>query len=111
MDTLKRTASISNLLVERERETLEVFGPEVQFIVAPQSGDEAPCVIKGTIPPGVSVSKLGRFFQEIRRSVTPGERVSPPSANDIQRFLQIAGRYDYWLATPEENAAVGISLF
>jgi quercetin dioxygenase-like cupin family protein len=173
MDTLGRTASISNLLVERE--ALEVFGPEVQFIVLPQPGDETPCVIKGTIPPGVSVpihshpgieafyvlsgevevlsdqggkahwvavgpgdfieipgnvkhgfrnrskdpvvqlitttSKLGRFFQEIGRSVTPDERVSPPSADDIQRFLQIAGRYGYWVATPEENTAVGISLF
>jgi quercetin dioxygenase-like cupin family protein len=175
MNTSGRTVSIANLLVERDREALEVFGSKVQFIVAPQPRDEAPCIFKGTIPPGVSVpihshpgiealyvlsgevdmlsdeggksywiaagpgdfidipdnvrhgfrnrskdpvvqlitttSRLGRFFQEIGRDVTPGERVSPPSADDIQRFLQIAGRYGYWIATPEENAAVGISLF
>jgi hypothetical protein len=29
----------------------------------------------------------------------------------MQRFLKTAERYGYWLATPEENAAVGVSLF
>ena len=58
-----------------------------------------------------TTSRLGRFFQEVGRSITQGERVSSPSPNEIQRFLKTAERYGYWLATPEENAAVGISLF
>jgi hypothetical protein len=33
----------------------EVFGPTLQFLVLPNSSDDAPCVLKGTIPPGVSV--------------------------------------------------------
>jgi quercetin dioxygenase-like cupin family protein len=41
--------------IEDDREALDVFGPSVQFLVAPQPSDEAPCVVKGTIPPGVSV--------------------------------------------------------
>jgi quercetin dioxygenase-like cupin family protein len=171
---LTGTEVFTNIVVERDREVLEVLGPTIQFLVAPQSSDETPCVLKGTIPPGVSVpihshpgieafyllsgqvevlseasgkphwiaagpgdfievpssakhgfrnrsqqpvvqlitttSKLGRFFQEIGRSIRPRESVSPPSPDDIQRFLQIAERYGYWLATPEENAALGISL-
>ena len=55
MNTPTRTESFANIVVERDREALEVFGPSVQFLVAPQPSDEAPCVMKGTIPPGVSV--------------------------------------------------------
>ena len=165
----------THLVIESDCETLDVFGPSVQFLVAPQGSDEAPCVIKGTIPPGASVpihshqaievfyvlsgnvevlrekhgkshwiaagpgdfievpsgakhgfrnrsqhpviqlitttSKLGRFFQEVGRPVIQGERVGPPSPAEIQRFVKTAERYGYWLATPEENASLGISLF
>ena len=164
----------TNIATRRDSEELDVFGPSVQFLVAPQSGDDAPCILKGVIPPGVSVpvhrhegieaffvlsgqvevlsdaggeahwiaalpgdlievpsnakhgfrnrseqpvlqliittSKLGRFFQEIGRPVVPGGRINQPAPNEIEHFLETAGRYGYWLATPAENAAVGISL-
>ena len=35
----------------------------------------------------------------------------PPSPDQLQRFVRTIERYGYWLATPEENAAAGISLF
>ena len=172
---IRNQEMFTNIVAERDREVLEVFGPSLQFMVAPQSSDEAPCVMKGTIPPGVCVpihshagveaflvisgdievlseaggnahwitagagdfievpsqakhgfrnrsqqpvvqlitmtSKLGRFFQEVGRSINPGETVSPPLPDEMQHFLRTAERYGYWLASPEENALVGISLF
>src|ERR1700730_3007004 len=175
MKALTKTTAYTNIIVERDCQTQEVFGPSVQFLIAPQSRDETPCVMKGTIPPGVCVpmhshpgieafyvlsgdvevlteeggkahwitagpgdfievpseakhgfrnrskdpvvqlitttSRLGRFFQEVGRSKTQGERVSSPSPNEIHRFLKTAERYGYWLATSEENAAVDISPF
>ena len=57
-----------------------------------------------------TTSKLGRFSQEVG-SVIRGERVSPPSPDEIERFIKTAKRYGYWLATPEETASLGISLF
>jgi quercetin dioxygenase-like cupin family protein len=175
MKALSKPKAFANRVVERDCETLEVFGPSVQFLIGPQPHDETPCVMKGTIPPGICVpmhshpgieafyvlsgdvevlteeggevhwiaagprdfievpgeakhgfrnrskdpvvqlitttSKLGRFFQEVGRSLTRGERVSSPSPDEIQHFLKTAEHYGYWLATPEENAAVGISLF
>jgi quercetin dioxygenase-like cupin family protein len=42
-------------VVERDCEVLDVFGASLQFLIAPQSHDETPCVLKGTIPPGVCV--------------------------------------------------------
>ena len=54
MRTLTRTESFTHILRERDREALDLFGPSVQFLIPPQPSDEAPCVMKGTIPPGVS---------------------------------------------------------
>lgn len=30
---------------------------------------------------------------------------------ELQHFMDVCNHYDYWVAPPEENAAVGISLF
>jgi quercetin dioxygenase-like cupin family protein len=166
------TRLLPNLVASCDAQLLYVLGPTIQFVSAPQSEDEAPCVLKGVIPPGISVpihshpgveaffvlsgaveafsdeggkthwiaagsgdfievpsnakhgfrnlshqpviqlitttSKLGRFFQEIGRPVTEGVTMSPPTPHELKHFLETARRYGYWLATPEENAAVGI---
>jgi quercetin dioxygenase-like cupin family protein len=47
--------SFTHVVVERDGDAIDLFGPSFQFLVAPQPSDEAPCVIKGTIPPGGSV--------------------------------------------------------
>ena len=46
---------LPNIVVEGKSAVFEVFGPTLQFLVLPNSNDDAPCVLKGTIPPGVSV--------------------------------------------------------
>jgi quercetin dioxygenase-like cupin family protein len=53
--------------------------------------------------------KLGRFFQEIGRAVSPGAPPAPPTPAELQHFAQISARYGYWLASTAENAAIGIS--
>lgn len=50
--------------------------------------------------------KLARFVQEIGRPVT-GEPVPPEY---FERFAATAAKYGHWIATPEENAAIGIHL-
>lgn len=42
-----------------------------------------------------STVRLGRFFQEI-------------AGAPMERFAAVADAYGHWLATPEENAAVGL---
>ena len=153
---------------------LDVLGPTVEFLVLPLESAAGNCIMKGTIPPGVSVPlhshpddesffllsgrlqaldqrkdgfkwinmnagdfrhvpqdvrhawknksnepavaiivttpRPGRFFQEIERPVTADAFSQAPSPADIQRFVEVAARYDHWLASPQENAAVGIKL-
>jgi len=153
---------------------LDVLGPTVEFMVLPSESEDRYCVLKGTIPQGVSVplhshpddesfflfsgtvqalvqrqdgfesiamhagdfrhvpqgvthawknqsnepaiaiivttSRLGRFFQEVGRPAAAGAFRPPPSPAEIQRFAEVAARYHHRLASPEENAAVGIRL-
>lgn len=59
----------------------------------------------------VTTGKMGRFFREIGRPIAArGQRPAPPSAEAIRQFLETARRYGYWMATPEENAAVGLAV-
>jgi quercetin dioxygenase-like cupin family protein len=154
---------------------LDVLGPTVEFLTSPQESDAGYCVMRGIIPPGVSVPlhshtdvesfyvisgyvqvlsqrgnkfewldaqagdfvqvpsdtkhafrntssepvvqlitttpKLGRFFQEIGRPITPGTLLPPPSPDYIEHFLRVAAKYRFWNGSPAENAAVGINLF
>ena len=54
---------------------------------------------------------LGKFFQEVGRMIEPGEQQGIPTPEEVDHFVQISiQKYHYWLATPEENAAVGIIL-
>jgi len=173
MTTLQKTEA--HVVVERDCQALDLFGPTVQFLTEPQPNDETPCAMKGTIPPGgfvpihrhpdfeaflvlsgnvevfsgkdkkprwitagpgefiqvpsnaihgfrnrsseptvqliTTTSKLGRFFQEIGRSMSRGSIETPPTPDELQHFIKTAERYGYWLASPEENAAAGIQLF
>jgi len=38
----------------------------------------------------------------------PARRLRDRQEAEIQRFLNVAARYGYWNAKPEENARVGI---
>ncbi|HET9902174.1 MAG TPA: cupin domain-containing protein [Xanthobacteraceae bacterium] len=59
----------------------------------------------------VSTSRLARFFREIGTPRPSGDGPPVrPGAERVRHFLDVAARYGYWNAGPEENAAVGISL-
>jgi quercetin dioxygenase-like cupin family protein len=49
----------------------------------------------------VTVQRIARFFREV---ATAG---GPPSEEEVRHFLEVADRFGYWNATPEENAGRG----
>lgn len=52
--------------------------------------------------------RLGRFLRDVGRPAeTASQGASKPA--DLERFLEIARAYGYWLGSPSDNAAVGIS--
>jgi quercetin dioxygenase-like cupin family protein len=168
-----QSATATTLIVNIDRNeepVLNVFGPTVQFLTAPSQPEDTLCVMKGVIPPGISVplhshtgiecfymisgqqevlietddqgawktcragdfiqipsgvkhaflnqsgepavslisttAKLGEFFKAIGRPVDPRATPmppAPPTQAQMQYLVQVAARYGYWLATPEEN--------
>jgi quercetin dioxygenase-like cupin family protein len=66
---------------------LDIFGPTVEFLSPPQDAHQDFCVMRGVIPPAVSVPLH--------------------SHDDTETFFVLSG---YWLGSPEENAAAGIHL-
>jgi hypothetical protein len=58
----------------------------------------------------VTQARLGRFFLEAGEPVVAGVPAPPPSAERLGAFAELAARYDQWMATPAENADVGVEL-
>ena len=56
----------------------------------------------------VTTARLGRFFVEVGRPVT--DALAPPTAEEVANFVAVSEKYGYVLGTPEENAAVGITM-
>jgi mannose-6-phosphate isomerase-like protein (cupin superfamily) len=54
----------------------------------------------------VTTARMGRFFEEIGRPVTDAS--SPPTPDELAHFVDTLTKSGFVLATPEENAAVGI---
>ena len=58
----------------------------------------------------VSGRKIYEFFREIVVPFDPHQPFAPPSSEQIQRLVTAAAKYGYWMASPEENAAIGLAL-
>jgi quercetin dioxygenase-like cupin family protein len=154
------------------RDAFEVFGPQVEFLTWNDDEHGQFCVMRGIVPPGVTVPlhkhadaedflilsgtqqvlieteqgldwhdaregdyirvpggmlhahrnvsdkpavdlivttfRMGEFFKEVGLPTT-GEPI-PVTAERLGFFLATTQKYGYMLATPEENASVGIDL-
>ena len=58
----------------------------------------------------VSKQELYSFFRELARPFDPNRLPVPPTPEEMQQLFSVAEKYEYWLASPDENAAIGISL-
>ena len=58
----------------------------------------------------VSKQELYSFFRELARPFDPNSTPAPPTPEEMQQLFSVAEKYEYWLASPGENAAIGISL-
>jgi quercetin dioxygenase-like cupin family protein len=58
----------------------------------------------------VTTSKMYEFFGEVSKPFDPNQRPAPPTPEAMEIFFGTVAKYGYWMASPEENAAIGISL-
>ncbi|MGC1300265.1 MAG: hypothetical protein WA869_35000 [Alloacidobacterium sp.] len=78
----------------------------------PGNGRHALRTTSPTPPTSITVSKqhLYSVFRELARPFDPHRPPAPPTPNEMRQLFSAAQRYEYWLASPDENAAIGISL-
>jgi quercetin dioxygenase-like cupin family protein len=58
----------------------------------------------------VSKQELYNFFRELARPFDPNTPPAPPTPDEMQQLFSVAEKYEYWLASHDANAAIGISL-
>ena len=58
----------------------------------------------------VTTSKLYEFFHEVTKPFDPDQSATPPTPDEIQDLFRTVARYGYWMGSPDENAAIGLSL-
>jgi hypothetical protein len=49
------------------------------------------------------------FFREITKPFEPDQPAGLPSLEAMQELSKTAARYGFWIASPEENTAIGLS--
>ena len=55
MERLLTTVPFARVVRKRDCSVFEVLGASIEFLVGSEQGDEAPCILKGTIPSGVVI--------------------------------------------------------
>jgi quercetin dioxygenase-like cupin family protein len=57
----------------------------------------------------ITQDELYKFFREMARPFD-GLPPAPPSPEEMQKLFTAASKYQYWMGSPADNAAIGISL-
>src|ERR1700738_2824318 len=66
-----------------------------------RNASAGPAVILLTTTPNIY-----GFFRELGKPFDPGQPATPPTAEDMQRLRALAAKHNYWMASPQENAAI-----
>jgi len=58
----------------------------------------------------VTKSELYSFFRELARPFAPNQPAAAATPETMQQLFEVAAKYGYWLASPAENAAIGLNI-
>jgi quercetin dioxygenase-like cupin family protein len=51
------------------------------------------------------------FFRELAKPFEPDQPIAAPTPVEMQRLLSLSAKHSYWIASPQENAAIGLNGF
>ena len=57
----------------------------------------------------VTTPNIYGFFRAIANPVNPDSKPGPPTSAEMERLMALSAKHNYWLASPEENAAIGLT--
>jgi quercetin dioxygenase-like cupin family protein len=58
----------------------------------------------------VTTAKMYEFFYEVSKPFDPHRPAAPPTPEELNDLLQAAARHGYWMASQEENSAIGLTV-
>jgi quercetin dioxygenase-like cupin family protein len=90
MSSHASTDRVAQLVDPGTVETIEVLGPKVQFLTSPDDGDGAPCIMRGTIPPGGAVP--------LHSHADPETFI--PLSGEVEGLVQSAGGFEWVRIAP-----------
>jgi quercetin dioxygenase-like cupin family protein len=59
----------------------------------------------------VTTPNIYGFFRALASPVSPDSKPAPLTPADMERLMALSAKHNYWLASPEENAAIGLKGF
>ncbi|HEY4046393.1 MAG TPA: cupin domain-containing protein [Acidobacteriaceae bacterium] len=65
---------------------------------------------KSALAIAVTGRDLYSFFAELAAPLESASPSAPPTPEQMQHLFAVAAKYGYWLGSPEDNAAIGITL-
>jgi quercetin dioxygenase-like cupin family protein len=51
------------------------------------------------------------FFRKLGKPYNPDELPGPPTEEDMRHLLVLAEKYGYWIGSPQDNEAIGLTNF
>jgi uncharacterized RmlC-like cupin family protein len=59
----------------------------------------------------ITTPNIYDFFRELGKTIDQDHPPALPTLEDMQRLLLLSQKYNYWMASPQENAAIGLPGF
>jgi quercetin dioxygenase-like cupin family protein len=59
----------------------------------------------------ISTPNIYNFFRELGKPIDQDRPPALPKSEDMQKLLLLSQKYNYWMASPQENAAIGLPGF
>ena len=100
LEFLQYDGNSSRWLTARHGEIIRIPG-DVKHALR-NTSPEPTTVLLATTP------NIYSFFRELGQPYDPGRSAGPPTPEDMQRLLALSTKYNYWIGSPEENAAIGL---
>jgi quercetin dioxygenase-like cupin family protein len=56
-----------------------------------------------------STPEIYGFFLELAKPFDPNQPAAPEDPEEMERLAALSAKYNYWIASPQENAAIGLT--
>jgi quercetin dioxygenase-like cupin family protein len=101
LEFLQHNGKAGRWLTARRGETISIPG-NVKHALRNNSAENTSLQL-------VTTPNIYGFFRALANPFNPRSKSASPTPADMERLMALAAKHNYWLASPEENAAIGLS--